>query len=320
MFVALSRIHYYEYGPAWEKVRAMHDWIGPKHVKNSQESQESQEVDEESIILRTVEPLLLVTLVRCPESPVRKFPRSNFPRSDPSKKLEELEEETLSWDLPQHASLKVFERDAAKGKRETKAYDHLESLSVDHARAYPHQLSTLDRFQIASVEETFGCLVHLPMGISLFKFRHYFSAKVLPENITKLAQINAYSSCSAIRPITGKKKKKRIVLAIEDSSIVMDFKEAVKSDQSPQKLVEGRAIYASRKPTKIKQHGRPTLYGFGQTRFGSRTYSDMIAVIRLPAKEMAQQSAYASNFFDSEGSWDSTIKIPAFSLEKPEGK
>lgn len=47
--------------------------------------------------------------------------------------------------------------------------------------------------------------------------------------------------------------------------------------------------------------------------------AEMVAVMGPPPKEMTQNSAYATDFFDSDGKWRGAIDIPPVSLEKLEG-
>ncbi|KAL4938853.1 hypothetical protein BDV06DRAFT_231493 [Aspergillus oleicola] len=267
-------------------------------------------------------------------SPVREFPQSSFPLLDPTQKLEE---ETLSWyspdgfypvkigevfqsryqvvgklgyggystiwlcrDLRQHAyvTLKVFERNSAESQRESKTYHHLNSLSVgDHAGATLIR-KALDSFQISTTEGDFQCLVHPPLGISLYDFRNHLRAKVLPEKMVKLTLVHLLLALDYLHTEAGiihtDIQEKNIMMAIEDTSILTDFEEEEKSNPSPRKIVGARVIYASRQLRNTKQHGRPILCDFGQARFGSNTYTGDIqpyiyrapeVVLRMPWNE-----------------------------------
>ena len=48
----------------------------------------------------------------------------------------------------------------------------------------------LDSFQITFAEGNFECLVHPPLGMSLYDFRTQLRAKVLPEKIVKLTLVH----------------------------------------------------------------------------------------------------------------------------------
>ncbi|KAL4813556.1 kinase-like domain-containing protein, partial [Aspergillus spinulosporus] len=358
----------------------------------------------------------LRTLFLRPASPVREFSLSNFPILDSTQKFEE---ETLPWyspssfypvkigevfqsryqvigklgyggystiwlcrDLQQHVyvALKVFERNSSEGQRETKAYQHLNSLSIgDHAGATLIR-KALDDFQITSAEGGFQCLVHPPLGMSLYDFRTHLRDKVLPEAMVKLTLVHLLLALDYLHTEAGiihtDIQEKNIMMAIEDMSILTDFEEEEKSNPSPRKVIGDRAIYASRQFRKTKQHGRPILCDFGQARFGSNTYfgdiqpyiyrapevllrmcwnekvdiwnvgvltwdlfqqgnlfyardsdkkssdahhlAEMIAILGPPPKEMIQNSAYATEFFDSDGNWKGAVGIPPVSLEKLE--
>ncbi|KAL5366226.1 kinase-like protein [Aspergillus floccosus] len=188
----------------------------------------------------------------------------------------------LCRDLQQHTyvTLKVFERNSAEGQRETEAYHHLNTLSVaSHAGAKAIR-KALDSFHISSTNGTFACLVHPPLGMSLYDFRTQLRAKVLPEEIVKLTLIHLLLALDYLhteaRIIHTDIQEKNIMMAIEDTSILAHFEEEETSNPSPRIIAGDRVIYASRKLRKTKQHGRPTLCDFGQARLGSNTYSGEI--------------------------------------------
>ncbi|KAF4224820.1 hypothetical protein CNMCM6457_008881 [Aspergillus fumigatiaffinis] len=269
-----------------------------------------------------------------PASPVREFSQLRFALLDSTEKLEE---ETLQWyspenfypvkigetfqsryqvagklryggystvwlckDLQQHTyvTLKIFERNSAEGQRETETHQHLNSLgTVDHAGAKLIR-KALDSFQITSAEGKFGCLVHPPLGISLYDFRTQLKAKVLPEKIVKLTLMHLLLALDYLHTEGGvihtDIQEKNIMMGIEDTSILADFEEEEKSNPSPRKISVDRIIYASRKLRKTKQHGLPILCDFGQARYGSNTYTGDIqpyiyrapeVVLRMPWNE-----------------------------------
>ncbi|KAL4783324.1 kinase-like protein [Aspergillus varians] len=357
-------------------------------------------------------------LLQRPASSVRQLCQSSsFPLLDATEKLEE---ETLPWysyetfypvkigevfqsryqvvgklgyggystvwlckDLQKHShvTLKVLERDSAEGKREVDIYNHLNSINVDHAGGTLVR-NALDSFQIPSAQGNFGCLVHPPLGMSLYDFRTQLRAKVLPEKIVKLALIHLLLALDFLhveaRIVHADIQEKNIMMAIEDTSILSDFEEEEKLNPSLRKILGDRVIYASRSLRKTKHHGRPTLCDFGQARLGSDTYSgdiqpyiyrapevilqmpwnekvdiwnvavlswdlfqqghlfyardsdkkssdgnhlaEMIALLGPPPIDMLRNSAYASKFFDGDGNWKESIKIPSLSLEKIEGQ
>lgn len=85
-----------------------------------------------------------------------------------------------------YITLKVFERNSSEGQREIEAYRHLNSLSVANHAGVKLIRKTLDSFHISSAEGTFPCLVHPPLGMSMYEFRTQLREKVLPEEIVKL--------------------------------------------------------------------------------------------------------------------------------------
>lgn len=92
----------------------------------------------------------------------------------------------------QHAyvALKVFERNFAEGQRETEIYHHLNSLNIVGHAGVKLIRKALDSFQITFAEGNFECLVHPPLGMSLYDFRTQLRAKVLPEKIVKLTLVH----------------------------------------------------------------------------------------------------------------------------------
>ncbi|PYI35738.1 kinase-like protein [Aspergillus indologenus CBS 114.80] len=53
----------------------------------------------------------------------------------------------------------------------------------------------------------------------------------------------------------------------------------------------------------------------GKKKSDTHHIADMIAIMGAPPKEMTQNSAYATEFFDDKGGWKGAIKIPSISLE-----
>ncbi|KAB8276598.1 kinase-like domain-containing protein [Aspergillus minisclerotigenes] len=228
------------------------------------------------------------TLLQRPASPVRDFTQSNFTLLDSTEKLEE---ETLSWYSPDSFYPvkigEVFERNSAEGQRETEIYHHLNSLNtVDHAGVKLIR-KALDSFQITSAEGNFGCLVHPPLGMSLYDFRTQLRAKVLPEKIVKLTLVHLLLALDYLHVEAGivhtDIQEKNIMMAIEDTAILTNFGEEEKSSPSPRTVVGDRMIYASRKLRKTKQHGRPTLCDLA--RLGPYIYRAPEVLLRMPWNE-----------------------------------
>ncbi|KAJ6047187.1 kinase-like domain-containing protein [Penicillium canescens] len=248
---------------------------------------------------------------RRPVSPVRQFAQSNVQLLDSNVKLEE---ETLPWytqdrsypvkigevfqaryqvlgklgfggystvwlcrDLTHHkyVTLKVFERDSAEGKREVEAYYRIHASKASHDGA-KFVRKALDSFQIGHAEGIYQCLVHQPLGMSLYDLRTQFTAKILPEKLLKMTLVHILLALDYLHAEAGiihtDIQEKNIMLGIEDISVLVDFEEAEKSSPSPRKIAGDRLIYASRKLKKTKQHGQPILCDFGQARFGSIRY------------------------------------------------
>lgn len=84
--------------------------------------------------------------------------------------------------------LEVFERQSAEGGREIEVNGRLNRTSSSHEDAM-FVRTALDNFQIGPADAYYRCLVHKPLGISLCELRNRCTAKILPEEILKLALI-----------------------------------------------------------------------------------------------------------------------------------
>ncbi|KAJ5355810.1 kinase-like domain-containing protein [Penicillium concentricum] len=160
--------------------------------------------------------------------------------------------------INKYVTLKVFKRDSAEGKREVKVYDHLHTSNASHDGAM-FVRTALNSFQIDAqgLDPSRGfyqCIVHQPLGISLYDLRIQFAAKILPEKLVKLTLLH-------------------LLLALDYLHTEFGVIHTEISNPSRRKIVGNRVIYLSRKLKKTKQHGRPILCDFGHTRFGSARYS-----------------------------------------------
>ncbi|KAL4812097.1 hypothetical protein BDW67DRAFT_179000 [Aspergillus spinulosporus] len=173
------------------------------------------------------------------------------------------------------------------------AYQHLNSFSIGDYAGAALIRKALDNYRITSAEG----------GMSLYDFRTHLRAKGLPEAMAGIVHT-----------------EKNIMMAIEDMSILTNFKEGEKSNPSPRKVLGDRGIYASRQFRKTKQHGRPILCDFGQARFGSNTYLGEIQpyIYRAPeAWDLFQQGNlfYARDSDKKSSDAHLLAEIIAFILE-----
>ncbi|KAB8256306.1 kinase-like domain-containing protein [Aspergillus pseudonomiae] len=181
----------------------------------------------------------------------------------------------LCRDLQQHAyvALRIFEHDSGHGKRETEIYNHLTTLNSSHTGSFLVR-SALDDFQLKSADNSYQCLVHIPLAMSLFELRNRTVAKVLPENLLKPTLIHILLALDFLHTEAGiihtDIQGKNIMLSVEDESILLDFEETERCNPSPCKVIGDRAIYSSRKLGIPKVHGRPVLSDFGEARFRSQ--------------------------------------------------
>lgn len=71
-------------------------------------------------------------------------------------------------------------------------------------------------------------------------------------------------------------KADNIMFSVEDDSVFGDFEEQELVDPSPRKLVDGRAIYLSRKLPRPKKWGAPVLCDFGSAVVGDIEHTEDI--------------------------------------------
>ncbi|KAJ5547498.1 hypothetical protein N7513_004732 [Penicillium frequentans] len=192
-----------------------------------------------------------------------------------------------------YVTLKLYELDSAHAEREIEVYEHLKRLKSCHAGTVLVR-TVLDKFQLRSTDGShfYQCLIHPPLGMSLFELRNRCPRKVFPENLLKPTLIHILLALDFLHAeahvIHTDLQEKNIMLNIEDESILVDFEEAEISNPSPHKVVGDRAIYYTRKMSIPKKHGRPVLSDFGEARFGSEsgTYCDDVQPFMYRAPEV----------------------------------
>jgi hypothetical protein len=82
--------------------------------------------------------------------------------------------------------LKVYECGSAHAEREIQVYEHLRSLKSSHTGTLLVR-TVLDKFRLSSADGSsfYQCLVHPPLGMSLYELRNRGPRKVFPENLLK---------------------------------------------------------------------------------------------------------------------------------------
>ncbi|KAI2786069.1 hypothetical protein POX_h09835 [Penicillium oxalicum] len=192
-----------------------------------------------------------------------------------------------------YVTLKLYERDSTHAQREIQVYKHLKCLKSSHTGSILAR-NFLDQFQLSSADGShfYQCLIHPPLGMSLFELRNRCPQRVLPEILLKPTLIHILLALDFLHSeacvIHTDIKEKNIMLNIEDNSILVHFEEAEISNPSPRKVVGNRAIYRSRNLGTPKKHGRPVLSDFGEARFGSEsgTYCEDVQPFTYRAPEV----------------------------------
>ncbi|KAJ6120388.1 kinase-like domain-containing protein [Penicillium sp. IBT 18751x] len=90
-----------------------------------------------------------------------------------------------------YVTLKTYERDSAHAEREVQVYDHLKSLKSSHTGTILVR-AVLDKFQLISTDGSsfHQCLIHPPLGMSLYELRNRTVKKVFPEILLKSTLIH----------------------------------------------------------------------------------------------------------------------------------
>jgi serine/threonine-protein kinase SRPK3 len=89
----------------------------------------------------------------------------------------------------EYVTLKLSRSDAPNVKREIEVYNHLNTIRTRHAGATLVR-TMIESFQLTKSQQTYQCLVHKPLGMSLATLRKKFPTNKLPENILKLTLIH----------------------------------------------------------------------------------------------------------------------------------
>ena len=85
-----------------------------------------------------------------------------------------------------YVTLKLYEYDSAHAEREIQVYEHLKSLKSYHTGTVLVR-TVSDKFHLSSTDGShfYQCLVHPPLGMSLYELRNRCPRKVFPENLLK---------------------------------------------------------------------------------------------------------------------------------------
>ncbi|KAM5539165.1 hypothetical protein V8D89_007038 [Ganoderma adspersum] len=216
----------------------------------------------------------------------------------------------LCRDLVEHryVTIKVCTRNALPVRRELSALQHLNSLPRTRHPGRPFIRILLDQFELTlpapgdqaasshtdtqsanpPPPQSFQCLVHKPMLMSLFAFR---GGRKLPEKFLKLVLRHVLRALdylhSEAKVIHTDLQERNILLDLDDIAALEAFEEAERTTPVARKIAGDRVIYLSREiTTDPSNYGRPMLCDFGEARFGSTTYTDIIQPYQYRAPEV----------------------------------
>ncbi|KAL3468153.1 kinase-like domain-containing protein [Aspergillus heterothallicus] len=255
-----------------------------------------------------------------PASPAREFSLSKFPLLDSNQKLEE---GSLSWYSPgSFYTVKIGEVFQSR-------YQVIGTLGYgDHAGETLIR-KALDDFQITSTEGGFHCLVHPPLGMSLYDFHSDIQEKNIVMGIEDMS-ILTDRAVYASRHFRKTKQHGRPILC--------DFGQARFGSNTYFRDIQPYIYRAPKVLLRICWNEKVDIWNVGvlawdlfqqgnlfYARDSDKKSSDahhlaeMIAIVGPPPKEMIKNSTYATEFFDSDGNWKGAVDIPPVSLEKLEG-
>lgn len=85
-----------------------------------------------------------------------------------------------------YVTLKLYERDSTHAEREIQVYEYLKRLKSCHAGTVLVR-TVLNKFQLSSADGSrfYQCLIHPPLGMSLFELRNRCPRRVFPETLLK---------------------------------------------------------------------------------------------------------------------------------------
>ncbi|RSM09526.1 hypothetical protein CEP52_004052 [Fusarium oligoseptatum] len=182
----------------------------------------------------------------------------------------------------QHVALKLFVNSKSMGEHldhELTIYKRISKSSTKHpGRGAVREL--LDSFDVVGPDGCHRCLVHPPLNESMLTFLYRNPVRRLPAPVLAftlyrlfLALDFLHTECQVIHTDI---KADNIMFGVEEDSIFSDFEEQELVDPSPRKIVDGRAIYLSRKLRLPKTWGAPVLCDFGSAVAGDIEHTEDI--------------------------------------------
>ncbi|OKL55777.1 hypothetical protein UA08_08895 [Talaromyces atroroseus] len=176
----------------------------------------------------------------------------------------------LCWDLENHqyVALKINVNSSAS-HRELPIYDRINQIRSNHPGQKCLRM-LLDSFDISGPFGRHHCLVHQPLGMSLYDLQmrardQVFSKDVLRTSIRQLLAALDFLHMEA-HIIHTDLQPSNLLMGIDDQSILSEYEKDELEHPIPRKIAEDRTIYLSRPPPFT--FGPPVLCDFSEARLG----------------------------------------------------
>ncbi|KAK0111633.1 hypothetical protein ONS95_001978 [Cadophora gregata] len=176
-------------------------------------------------------------------------------------------------------------------------YRKISSANPSH-RGFTLVRTALDTLSIPRVGGDHNCLVQQPMWGNLLDLLHGdLVNNGLPERTLKIALKDVLAALDYLHTecqlIHTDIKCDNILIDIEDTSVFESFTKAELEHPSPRKLVDAKAIYASRAFARPQEFGKPVLSDFGSAVSGVEVQTNYAQPVIYRAPEMMLEAGWS---------------------------
>ncbi|KAK2861261.1 hypothetical protein FQN49_004383 [Arthroderma sp. PD_2] len=202
----------------------------------------------------------------------------------------------LCRDLMGHGyvTLKVY-ANISRANRELLIYKHLETKESKHAGRQCVRM-LLDSFEVTGPHGKHTCLIHQPLGMSLYELKMRAKGKVFSKDVLRPAIRQLLAAVDYLHKeahiIHTDLQPHNLLMGIDDKAVLYEYEKDELEYPVPRKVVDGRTIYLSR-PLPFT-FGPPVLCDLGEARLGDQEHDDDIMpdVYRAPEVIMGMKWGY----------------------------